>query len=138
MEFHHQYHDRLVLLINRFLILLETVKSSLATNHVTSVAGIINGTGNFILTEMAAKGREFADVLEEAQALGYAEADPTFDVENFVDIDLLSYTKKKQEKNVIVIMKIMVNLFHHFSPAQRKYFGCQTSKKKDIKNVFHF
>lgn len=61
--------------------IIETVKSSLATNHVTSVAGIINGTGNFILTEMAAKGREFADVLEEAQALGYAEADPTFDVD---------------------------------------------------------
>jgi len=45
------------------------------------VAGIINGTGNFILSEMRDKGREFADVLAEAQALGYAEADPTFDVE---------------------------------------------------------
>ena len=45
------------------------------------VAGIINGTGNFILTEMRDKGRDFADVLKEAQALGYAEADPTFDVE---------------------------------------------------------
>ncbi|HCO11539.1 MAG TPA: homoserine dehydrogenase, partial [Gammaproteobacteria bacterium] len=44
-------------------------------------AGIINGTGNFILSEMMDKQREFADVLEEAQALGYAEADPTFDVE---------------------------------------------------------
>jgi homoserine dehydrogenase len=45
------------------------------------VAGIINGTGNFILTEMRDKGRDFQDVLQEAQALGYAEADPTFDVE---------------------------------------------------------
>ncbi|MCZ7024348.1 homoserine dehydrogenase, partial [Salmonella enterica subsp. enterica] len=45
------------------------------------VAGIINGTGNFILTEMREKGRTFEDVLAEAQALGYAEADPTFDVE---------------------------------------------------------
>ncbi|VAW71434.1 Homoserine dehydrogenase, partial [hydrothermal vent metagenome] len=43
--------------------------------------GIINGTGNFILTEMRDKGRDFNDVLAEAQALGYAEADPTFDVE---------------------------------------------------------
>ena len=60
---------------------IEAVKTSLAGNHVTSVAGIINGTGNFILTEMAAKGREFSDVLAEAQALGYAEADPTFDVD---------------------------------------------------------
>jgi len=60
---------------------IEAVKTSLAGNHVSSVAGIINGTGNFILTEMAAKGREFSDVLAEAQVLGYAEADPTFDVD---------------------------------------------------------
>ena len=50
-------------------------------NQFTWLAGIINGTGNFILTEMRDKGRDFADVLAEAQALGYAEADPTFDVE---------------------------------------------------------
>ncbi|MEJ2327087.1 MAG: homoserine dehydrogenase, partial [Chromatiaceae bacterium] len=45
------------------------------------IAGIINGTGNYILTEMRDKGRDFAAALAEAQALGYAEADPTFDVE---------------------------------------------------------
>jgi homoserine dehydrogenase len=45
------------------------------------IAGIINGTSNFILTEMRDKGRDFEDVLNEAQSLGYAEADPTFDVE---------------------------------------------------------
>jgi homoserine dehydrogenase len=50
-------------------------------NQIQWVAGIINGTGNFILTEMRDKGRDFDDVLKEAQALGYAEADPTFDVE---------------------------------------------------------
>ena len=61
--------------------IIEAVRSSLAANHITGLAGIINGTGNFILTEMAAKGREFADVLEEAQRLGYAEADPSFDVD---------------------------------------------------------
>jgi len=48
---------------------------------VSEVAGIINGTGNFILTEMSTKGRSYEDVLAEAQALGYAEADPTFDVD---------------------------------------------------------
>ena len=61
--------------------IIEAVRASLAANHITELAGIINGTGNFILTEMAAKGREFADVLEEAQRLGYAEADPSFDVD---------------------------------------------------------
>jgi len=53
----------------------------LAGNQIKWLAGIINGTGNFILTEMRDKGRDFDDVLQEAQALGYAEADPTFDVE---------------------------------------------------------
>lgn len=61
--------------------IIEAVRASLAANQITGLAGIINGTGNFILTEMAAKGREFADVLEEAQRLGYAEADPSFDVD---------------------------------------------------------
>lgn len=61
--------------------IIEAVRASLAANQITALAGIINGTGNFILTEMAAKGREFADVLEEAQRLGYAEADPSFDVD---------------------------------------------------------
>jgi len=61
--------------------IIKAVREGLAANHIDWIAGIINGTGNFILTEMKDKGRDFADVLAEAQALGYAEADPTFDVE---------------------------------------------------------
>ena len=61
--------------------IIKALREGLAGNQVEWVAGIINGTCNFILTEMRDKGREFADVLKEAQALGYAEADPTFDVE---------------------------------------------------------
>lgn len=61
--------------------IIKALREGLAGNEIHSVAGIINGTGNFILTEMRDKGRDFADVLTEAQALGYAEADPTFDVE---------------------------------------------------------
>ena len=57
------------------------MREGLAANKIDWLAGIINGTGNFILTEMRDKGRAFADVLKEAQELGYAEADPTFDVE---------------------------------------------------------
>ena len=60
---------------------IKVLRESLAANAVTEVAGIINGTGNFILTEMSTKGRAFDDVLSEAQALGYAEADPTFDID---------------------------------------------------------
>ena len=60
---------------------IKVLRESLAANIVSGVAGIINGTGNFILTEMANAGRSFDDVLAEAQALGYAEADPTFDID---------------------------------------------------------
>jgi homoserine dehydrogenase len=61
--------------------IIKALREGLAGNRIEWLAGIINGTGNFILTEMKDKGRDFNDVLAEAQALGYAEADPTFDVE---------------------------------------------------------
>jgi homoserine dehydrogenase len=61
--------------------IIKALREGLAGNRILWLAGIINGTGNFILSEMRDKGREFSDVLAEAQALGYAEADPTFDVE---------------------------------------------------------
>lgn len=61
--------------------IIKALREGLAANRIQWLAGIINGTGNFILTEMRDKGRAFDDVLKEAQALGYAEADPTFDVE---------------------------------------------------------
>ncbi|NOQ69857.1 MAG: homoserine dehydrogenase, partial [Gammaproteobacteria bacterium] len=61
--------------------IIKAMREGLAANKIQWIAGIINGTGNFILTEMRDKGRDFADVLKEAQELGYAEADPTFDVE---------------------------------------------------------
>nr|VFK37211.1 MAG: homoserine dehydrogenase [Candidatus Kentron sp. SD]VFK41504.1 MAG: homoserine dehydrogenase [Candidatus Kentron sp. SD]VFK78498.1 MAG: homoserine dehydrogenase [Candidatus Kentron sp. SD] len=61
--------------------IIKVLREGLGANHIEWVAGIINGTGNFILTEMRDKGRAFADVLLDAQKLGYAEADPSFDIE---------------------------------------------------------
>ena len=61
--------------------IIKVMREALAANKIDWLAGIINGTGNFIMTEMRDKGRPFAEVLLEAQELGYAEADPTFDVE---------------------------------------------------------
>ena len=61
--------------------IIKSLEQGLSANNIESLAGIINGTGNFILTDMKEKGRDFDDVLKEAQALGYAEEDPTFDVE---------------------------------------------------------
>ncbi|HEY8085465.1 MAG TPA: homoserine dehydrogenase [Methylophilaceae bacterium] len=61
--------------------IIKAVREGLSANRIEWIAGIINGTTNFILTEMREKGLAFADVLKQAQKLGYAEADPTFDVE---------------------------------------------------------
>jgi homoserine dehydrogenase len=61
--------------------IIKAIREGLAGNRIEWLAGIINGTSNFILTEMREKSRDFAEVLSEAQALGYAEADPTFDIE---------------------------------------------------------
>ena len=61
--------------------IIKSLREGLAANRIEWIAGIINGTSNFILSEMRDKGANFDDVLKQAQALGYAEADPTFDIE---------------------------------------------------------
>ena len=61
--------------------IIKAMREGLAANRIEQVYGILNGTCNYILTQMRETGREFADVLAEAQKLGYAEADPSFDVD---------------------------------------------------------
>lgn len=61
--------------------IIKALREGLTANRIQWIAGIINGTTNFILSEMRDKGLDFATVLQQAQALGYAEADPTFDIE---------------------------------------------------------
>lgn len=63
--------------------IIRPLKQCLAGNHITEVMGIMNGTTNFILTKMSEEGMEFADALKMAQDLGYAESDPTADVEGY-------------------------------------------------------
>lgn len=60
---------------------LSAIKGNMAANHFGTVLGILNGTCNYILTKMTQEGADFSDVLKKAQELGYAEADPTFDIE---------------------------------------------------------
>ena len=60
---------------------IKALREGLAANRITRVAGILNGTCNYILTVMRERGREFAEVLAEAQKLGYAEVDPSFDID---------------------------------------------------------
>ena len=61
--------------------IIKALREGLTANRIEWIAGIINGTSNFILSEMRSKGKSFDDVLKEAQKLGYAEADPSFDIE---------------------------------------------------------
>jgi len=60
---------------------IKAIREGLAGNRISRIAGILNGTCNYILTQMRERGREFAEVLADAQKLGYAEADPTFDID---------------------------------------------------------
>jgi homoserine dehydrogenase len=60
---------------------IKALREGLAGNRISRIAGILNGTCNYILTQMRERGREFADVLADAQKLGYAEADPSFDID---------------------------------------------------------
>ncbi len=61
--------------------IIRVLREGLSANRIESIYGIINGTSNYILTQMTEEGKEFSEVLEEAKAAGYAEADPTLDVE---------------------------------------------------------
>jgi len=63
--------------------IIGALRNGLAANHIESIMGIMNGTCNFILTKMIGEGADYKEVLKEAQALGYAESDPTFDVGGF-------------------------------------------------------
>ncbi len=63
--------------------IIKALREGLSANHIEAIKGIMNGTCNFILTKMAKEGVDFEPVLKEAQELGYAEADPTFDVEGY-------------------------------------------------------
>ncbi|MBD1937828.1 homoserine dehydrogenase [Microcoleus sp. FACHB-68] len=69
---------------------IQPLKQSLGANRIQSVTGIVNGTTNYILTRMATEGADFADVLADAQKLGYAEADPTADVDGFDAADKIA------------------------------------------------
>ena len=72
--------------------IIKTLKESLVANRIKSIFGILNGTSNYILTKMTDEGEDFGTVLKEAQELGYAEADPTFDIEGIDTAHKLALT----------------------------------------------
>ncbi|MTK63007.1 MAG: homoserine dehydrogenase, partial [Methanobacterium sp.] len=85
--------------------LLQPLNEGLSANNIQSIYGIINGTANYILTKMTDEGLEFEDVLKEAQEKGYAEADPSFDIEGddtaqkLIILTILSFGKYIEQNN---------------------------------------
>lgn len=97
--------------------IINGINNSLTANKIESILGIINGTTNFILTKMTNENKEFDDVLKEAQQLGYAEADPTSDVENH---------------DARYKLKILSKLAFGYEPDEIYTEGITTIEKADI------
>lgn len=103
--------------------IIAALREGLSANRIDWLAGIINGTGNFILTEMRDKGRDFEDVLKEAQALGYAEADPTFDVEGIDAAHKLVILSAIAFGTELKIDKVFTEGISSLSPIDVSYAG---------------
>lgn len=103
--------------------IIRAIREGLSANRIQWLAGIINGTGNFILTEMRDKGRAFEDVLQEAQALGYAEADPTFDVEGIDAAHKLVILASLAFGMPLQYDKVFTEGISQISPADVAYAG---------------
>ena len=98
----------LVILLPARIVFITPVKTILAGNNITKIEAILNGTTNYILTKMDVEGASYEDVLKEAQKLGYAEADPTSDVEGYdsaYKIAILSSISFKKRINIDNVYK---------------------------------
>ncbi|NLO97654.1 MAG: homoserine dehydrogenase, partial [Peptococcaceae bacterium] len=107
--------------------IIAALRQSLTANRVTSVIGIINGTTNYILSAMTEQGREFEEVLREAQELGYAEADPTADVEGLDAARKLAILATLSFNTPVSFNQVYVEGITKISKADIKYaeeLGC--------------
>ncbi len=103
--------------------IIKVVREGLTANKINWLAGIINGTGNYILTEMQSKSRPFADVLKEAQELGYAEADPTYDVEGIDAAHKLTILSALAFGTPLHLEKAYTEGISEITPEDLKYAG---------------
>ena len=99
--------------------IIQALRNGLSANHILAIKGIINGTCNFILTKMANEGADFNQVLKEAQHLGYAEADPTFDIGGF-----------DAAHKLLILASIAYGV--HANPQDILIEGIQNISKEDI------
>ncbi len=100
---------------------IKTLREGLAGNRVTSVMGILNGTCNYILTTMREQGRDFADVLAEAQRLGYAEADPAFDIDGTDTAHKLAILASLAFQTPVDLAAISIEGIRHISALDIQY-----------------
>lgn len=100
---------------------IKAIREGFAGNQITSVCGILNGTCNYILTVMRETGRDFADVLADAQALGYAEADPTFDVEGIDAAHKLSILASLAFGTKVDLGKVHIEGIRHISAVDIQF-----------------
>ncbi|MFQ5830394.1 MAG: homoserine dehydrogenase [Candidatus Methylomirabilia bacterium] len=103
--------------------LIRSVKEGLVANRILSLHGIVNGTSNYILTKMTDEKREFADVLTEAQAKGYAEADPTLDVEGIDSAHKLQILATLAFRTSVDLKEIHTEGITKITPSDIAYAG---------------
>lgn len=107
--------------------IIRVMKEDLAVNNIQEIYSIINGTANYILTKMTEEGKEFAEVLKDAQKQGYAEADPTFDIEGIDSAHKLSILSSIAFSTLVEMDKVFVEGISNIKPidiAIAKEFGC--------------
>ena len=104
--------------------IIKTLREGLVANRIDRLYGILNGTCNYILTEMEQSGRDFLDVLDEAQALGYAEADPSFDIDGIDAAHKLAILASVAFGTAVDFDGIHVEGIRHISPIDIE-FACE-------------
>ncbi len=108
--------------------IVRVMKEDLVANNITEIYGIINGTANYILTEMEKTGKDFAAVLKEAQDLGYAEADPSFDVNGDDTAHKITVLASIAFKTLVPYEKVFVEGISEIKPIDIEYarkLGCK-------------
>jgi len=101
--------------------LIRSIKEGLVANRITSLYGIVNGTSNYILTKMTDEGQEFSQVLAEAQAKGYAEADPSFDVDGIDSAHKLQILATLAFRSSVKLKDIYVEGISKITPEDIAY-----------------
>ncbi len=101
--------------------IIKALREGLAANSIRRITGILNGTCNFILSTMRATGRDFADVLKEAQDLGYAEADPAFDIDGIDAAHKLAILTSVAFGTQVDIKSVHVEGIRHVSTLDIQY-----------------